>query len=328
MDFATLPPETNSGLMYSGPGSRSMMDAATAWDGLAARLYDAAVQCSSVTSKLAAGSRVPTQAAAAHIDWLNDAAAQADKMATAAKSAATAYELALAATVPPSAIQANRVLRTWLAETNCLGQSSPAIAEADGDYDQMWAQDVDTMHTYAVACADAATVTPFTSPPARAEPGENVTRAPGSRALKAAPDVISAGYQVVSTIPDALVALSASPLTAFDAFLSPVTSSLSRLGSLSAPSDFAINHLNSLNKRAALQSAAALLSLLPNRGRAGGAPATTGFGRAASIGILSVPRDWTASTPSSETAAPQRCWSYEPMHLVGTGVPPHWPLTR
>jgi hypothetical protein len=187
----------------------------------------------------------------------------------------------------------------------------------------MWAQDVDTMHAYAVASADAATVPPFTSPPARAEPGENVTRAPGSWALMAAPQVISSGYQVVSTIPAALVALSASPLTAFDALLSPVTSSLSKLGSLSAPSDFATNHLNSLNKHAALHSAAALLALLPNRGRAGGAPATTGFGRAISIGMLSVPQGWMATTSCLESVAPQRGWGYEPMRLVGTGEPPH-----
>ncbi len=328
MDFRTLPPETNSGLMYSGPGSRSMTNAATAWDGLAARLYDAAAQCSSVTSKLAAGSQALTRVAAARIDWLNDAAAQAEKTATAAKSVAGAYELALAAMVSPAAIQANRMLRAWLAETNCLGQSGPAIAQAERDYDQMWAQDVDTMHTYAEACAEAATVTPFPAPPARAEAGENVTRAPGSRALKAAPDVISTGHQVVSTITDALVALAASPLTPFDALLAPATSSLSKLGSLCAPSDFAINHLNSRYKHAALDSAAALLSLLPNLRRAGGAPATTGFGRATSIGIMSVPRGWMAKTPCSETVAPQRGWGYEPMHLVVTGQTPHWPLTR
>ncbi|MDT5116133.1 MAG: hypothetical protein QOE30_1872 [Mycobacterium sp.] len=330
MDIGTLPPETNSGLMYSGPGSRSMMDAAIAWDGLAARLYNAAAQCHSVISKLAAGWQGPaattlTQAAATHAGWLNAVAAQADRTATQAMSAANAYDLALAAMVPPSAIQANRMLRTWLAETNCLGQSSPALADAESDYDQMWAQDVDTMYTYAAACADAVTVTPFLSPPpVGTEPG--VARAPGSWALQAAPEVISAGCQVVSTIPDALDALFASPLTTFDAFLSPVTSSLSKLGSLSAPSDFAISHLNSLNKRAALDNAAALFSRLPNRSRAGGA--TTGFGRATSVGTLSVPQGWVAKTPRPATVAPQRGWVYAPVRLVEVNETPKWPLTR
>ena len=332
MDFGTLPPETNSGLMYLGPGSRSMMAAAIAWDGLAARLYNTAVRCNSVISELAAGWQGPaatalTRAAATHTGWLNAVAAQAERTATQAKSAANAYELALAAMVPPSAIQANRMLRTWLADTNCLGQSSPALADAESDYDQMWAQDVDTMYTYAQACADVVTVTPFLSPPpAGAE--TSATRAPGSWALKSAPEVISAGCQVISTIPDALDAVSASPLTGFDAFLSPVTSSLSKLGSLCAPSDFAINHLNFLNKRAALNSAAALLSRLPKRGRAGGAASTTGLGRATSIGMLSVPRGWVAKTPRPATVGPQRGWMYAPVRLVDVNEPPKWPLTR
>ncbi|WAC89890.1 PPE family protein [Mycobacterium sp. Aquia_213] len=306
--FSALPPETNSGLMNSGPGSRSMMAAATAWHELASRLYDTAKRCSSIT-----------RAAAAHVAWLNDVAAQAEQTAARAKWAADAYDLALAAMVPPSVIRANRMLRTWLAETNCLGQSSPEIAAADSDYDQMWAQDVDTMHTYARACADAATVTPFVSPPPT-----GVQPAPGSRALVVAPDVISCGYQVISTIPDALDALSeasGAPSAAFDTFLSPVTSSLSKLGSLCAPSDFAINHLNSLNKSAALKSAATLLSRLPIRGRA-----VSGVGRAASVGTLSVPPSWIAKTPRPATV--EHGWGYEPMHLVETGERPKWPQTR
>ena len=38
MNFATLPPEINSGRMYEGPGSGTMTEAATAWDRLAIRL--------------------------------------------------------------------------------------------------------------------------------------------------------------------------------------------------------------------------------------------------------------------------------------------------
>jgi hypothetical protein len=308
MDFAALPPEINSALMYSGPGSRPMMDAAKAWDGLATRLYHAAAQCSSATVNLAPAS--------AHIEWLNSVAAQADHTATQARSAASAYELALAAMVPPSAIQANRMLRTWLVEANCLGQSGPAIADADSDYDQMWAQDVDTMHVYARGCADAVAVTPFPSPPAGVNAGQ------GSWELRVAPTVISAARQVISAIPHALDALAEAPPTAFDAYLLPVTPALSKLGSLCAPSDFAINRLNALNKHAALRSAATLLSQSPHGSRG----ATSGVGRAASIGTLSVPQGWMAKTPPPATL--DRGWGYEPMHLVETGHPPKWPQTR
>lgn len=299
MEFATLPPETNSGLLYSGPGSRSMLDAAIAWDGLATRLYAAAAQCSSVTSKLTPEEQGSTTA---HIAWLNGAAAQAERTAAQAKSAASAYELALVAMVPPAAIRANRMLWTWLAETNCLGQSSPAVADAESDYDQMWAQDVDTMQTYAQASADAAAVTPFASPPpAGAHSGR------GHRALTTAPVLIAAARRVMSAIPVALDALSTSSGASLMTF--GVTPSLSKLDFVSSPSDFAINHLNSLNKNAALQSAAMLY-----RSAHGGRGAMSSFGRAASIGTLSVPRGWIAKTP--RPATPQRGGGREPMRLV------------
>jgi PPE family len=38
MDFAMLAPEINSGRIYAGPGSGSMVAAAAAWDALAAEL--------------------------------------------------------------------------------------------------------------------------------------------------------------------------------------------------------------------------------------------------------------------------------------------------
>jgi hypothetical protein len=94
----------------------------------------------------------------------------------------------------------------------------------------------------------------------------------------------------MSTVPEALRAVSLSPLTTFDTSLSPVTSSLSKLSSLSAPADTAIKHLNSLNK------AAALRWLLPNRGGARGAPITAGFGRGMPVGSVSVPRAWATAT--------------------------------
>jgi PPE-repeat protein len=42
MDFGALPPEINSGRMYSGPGCGSTLTAAAAWDGLAADLQSTA----------------------------------------------------------------------------------------------------------------------------------------------------------------------------------------------------------------------------------------------------------------------------------------------
>jgi hypothetical protein len=43
MDFGLLPPEINSGRMYSGAGSGPMLAASAAWDGLAAELGSTAL---------------------------------------------------------------------------------------------------------------------------------------------------------------------------------------------------------------------------------------------------------------------------------------------
>lgn len=275
MDFATLPPEINSGQMYSGPGAGSMMKAATAWDGLATHLCAAAADYTAVT-----------EAAAPYIDWLNVLAAQARLAGARAAAAAGAHQSALAAMVPPPVITANRARRMSLAQQNCLGQTGPAIADLDAAYERMWARDADAMYAYAGASADAAEVPPFPSPPA------HPCAAAGTWVLKSAPDVLAAGSRVMSTIPRALRALSVSPLASFDASLAPATASLSRLSSLSAPSGVAITHLNRLNKQAALRS------LFTKPVPATRAASTARLGSGASIGKLSVPHAWaTATTP-------------------------------
>ncbi len=274
MDFATLAPEINSGLMYSGPGAGPMIQAATAWDRLAVRLSTAAADYRSVTAKLAAA-----RGMAPYLDWLGTVAARAHQAAIQLAAAADAHQSACQAIVPPTAITENRARRRSLATANCLGQSSPAIADTDAEYERMWARDADAMYAYARASAEAAAVTPFASPP-----GNHDT---DTWALKSAPDVVSAGNKVMAAIPEALQALSASPLAAFDASLSSATPSLSRLSSLAAPTDWSISHLNSLNKRAAL------CALLRKPARA---ESTPGFGRGTSVGKLSVPPAWATAT--------------------------------
>ena len=52
MDFAMLPPEINSGRIYTGPGSGPIMAVATAWDALAEDLYATANSDQAVISEL------------------------------------------------------------------------------------------------------------------------------------------------------------------------------------------------------------------------------------------------------------------------------------
>jgi PPE-repeat protein len=220
MDFAMLPPEINSGRMYSGPGSGPMLAAVVAWDGLAAELYSAASSYQSVVSGLASGpwlgpsSASMAAAAAPYAAWMSTTAAQAEQTATQARMAATAYETAFAATVPPPLIAANRSLLMALVATNFFGQNTAAIAATETQYAEMWAQDVAAMYGYAGSSASATTLTPFTPPLPSTNPGglaaqaATVAQATGTSAATNTQTVLS---HLTSAVPTALQGL-ASPL--------------------------------------------------------------------------------------------------------------------
>ncbi|WP_240275214.1 PPE family protein [Mycobacterium ulcerans] len=149
-----MPPEVNSTRMHTGAGVAPMLAAGAAWEGLAAELSTAATSFGSVTTDLAGGpwqgpaSVAMTTAAAPYIAWLTDAAGHAHTAATHAISAANVFETALATTVHPAVVTANRSLLATLVATNLLGQNSPTIAATEAAYEQMWAQDVAAMTAY------------------------------------------------------------------------------------------------------------------------------------------------------------------------------------
>src|ERR1700691_5024905 len=171
MDFGILPPEINSGRMYTGAGTGPMLAAAAAWDDLAAELGSAASSYASEVADLTSGawqgpsSASMAAAAAPYVAWMNATAAQAEETGSQAKVAAAAYEAAFAATVPPPVISANRALLMMLIATNILGQNTPAIAATAAHYLEMWAQEAAAMYPYAGSSASAAQLTPFTEPP-------------------------------------------------------------------------------------------------------------------------------------------------------------------
>jgi PPE-repeat protein len=320
MCFARVPPEINSGRMYYGSGSATMMAAATAWDQLAANLYETAASFRAATSKLAAESGQAAiamgRAFASYLGWLDDAATKAAHAATQAAAAATAYESALAALVPPEVINANRAWLSSLATRNCLGQVSPIIADADAEYERMGVNDAEAMSAYARACADASALTPFSTPHLDVDPahqGAAVTRT--SRALTNAPDVIAAGHQVMAAISAALQAMSSSAQTTLDVHLSPVASSLSKLSSLVPAAEIAIKNLDQLNRATMVLHAAVIMSSV-NQRAPDGAALTGGIGRGRSIGALSVPQRWIKVTTEPTAEEPQYIWFRQPMHLV------------
>lgn len=153
MSFVVLPPEVNSGLMYSGPGSGTLIGAATAWQELAESLVGTGSSMSSVLSGLQGpwlgpSAEAMTGAVSPFVGWLHGTAAQAAQMGAQASAAASAYEMAHAGVVPPPMIEANRSLLGSLIATNFFGQNTPAIGATEAHYGEMWAQDGATMDTY------------------------------------------------------------------------------------------------------------------------------------------------------------------------------------
>ncbi|WP_052624669.1 type VII secretion system ESX-5 target PPE27, partial [Mycobacterium tuberculosis] len=100
-----------------------------------------------------------------YVAWLSQAAARAEQAGMQAAAAAAAYEAAFVMTVPPPVITANRVLVMTLIATNFFGQNSAAIAVAEAQYAEMWAQDAVAMYGYAAASASASRLIPFAAPP-------------------------------------------------------------------------------------------------------------------------------------------------------------------
>jgi PPE-repeat protein len=209
MDYGALPPEINSGKIYSGPGSAPLLSAAAAWDALAAELHSTAAAYGSVISELITTWHGPSStamvaAAAPYIAWLDRSAVQAEQTSVQARAAAASYEAVFAATVPPPVIAANRALLTSLIATNVLGQNTPAIAATEAQYAEMWAQDAAAMYSYAASSATATRLAPFTAAPTTADAdGEIDQSAAVTSALQssAASDVESALSEAVSQAP-------------------------------------------------------------------------------------------------------------------------------
>jgi PPE-repeat protein len=172
MFYGAFPPEFNSGRMYAGPGSESMLAAAVAWDELAMELQSTSSSYATVISGLTSspwlGPSSMSMAAAAtpYVAWLQQTAAQAHLAASKATEAASAYETAFAATVPPPVIEANRAYLSQLVATNILGQNTSEIAATEAQYSEFWAKDAAAMDTYFASSATASNSLPtFNDPP-------------------------------------------------------------------------------------------------------------------------------------------------------------------
>ena len=166
-DFAAMPPEVNSALMYAGVGSGPMMAASATWNNLASELSTTAAQYESIVSTLTtehwrgAGSTSAAAAAQPYIEWLTSTAAAAEQAGAQAAASAAAYEAAFAATVSPAVVAANRSLLMALTASNILGINTPAILATEAHYSEMWVQDATAMHAYSAAATSSAALQPL-----------------------------------------------------------------------------------------------------------------------------------------------------------------------
>jgi PPE-repeat protein len=223
LDFALLPPEVNSGLMYAGPGSGPMLTASSAWASLSAELHTMAAAYEAVVAALTDGSWLGPAAASmaassqAQVEWLAGTGAQAEQVAVQAAAAVSAFEAAFMATVPPAEIAANRALLMQLIATNLLGQNTAAILATEAMYAEMWAQDAAAMYGYAGASSAASTLAPFVMAAESANSaGLGAQAAAVSQAVGS-----SAGESVTNALAAAAAPVLGNPpwLTDVDAFL-------------------------------------------------------------------------------------------------------------
>jgi PPE-repeat protein len=334
MDFGALPPEINSGRMYSGPGCGSMLAAAAAWDELAADLHSTAASCQAVIGDLTGAawlgpsSASMAAAVAPYIAWMTTTAALCEQTASKARAATAAYEAAYAMTVPPAVIAANRAQLMVLIATNILGQNTPAIAATEAHYGEMWAQDATAMYEYARASAAASVLPPFTSPP----PTTNPALVAGQVGAFAHASATSAGAGLqLPAVPNALAGFAQSLPAAAQllSLLSPVNLAVSSASTGITSTGMAGSYAGlgyaahyDPDGASKIDSILARLGAVPG-GSGTGASASVGsaelgagsraapvlsagVGQASSIGALSVPPSWAAATPPIRLVAAAR----------------------
>lgn len=321
LDFAAIPPEITSSLMYAGAGAGPLMAAATAWNNLAAELSTTATQWESIITLLTteqwtgAGSAAAAAASQPIVTWLTTSAAAAEQAGAQATASAAAYEAAFAATVPPPVIAANRTLLATLIATNFLGVNSAAIAATEAQYAEMWVQDATMMATYQAASLAAGVLQPVT---------------PMTPATNPAADSLQAAAVANSAVNAPVQALAAPAATSLPFTTDGLLSSIDNF--LGTPSVFnAINGavntgawftMNAIPNGVALGQKLGTVGSIPYAlsdavapatgagiipgtmvGSVSGAATSATMGEASAVGGLSVPAGWNAAAPASAASS-------------------------
>ncbi|MGE2815403.1 PPE family protein [Mycobacterium heidelbergense] len=321
LDFAAIPPEITSSLMYAGAGAGPLMAAATAWNNLAAELSTTATQWESIITLLTteqwtgAGSAAAAAASQPIVTWLTTSAAAAEQAGAQATASAAAYEAAFAATVPPPVIAANRTLLATLIATNFLGVNSAAIAATEAQYAEMWVQDATMMATYQAASLAAGVLQPVTPmSPATNPAGDSLQAAAVANSAVSAP-VQALAAPAATSLPFTTDGL----LSSIDNFLGTPSVFNAINGAVNTGAWFTMNSIPnavSLGQKLgtvgsipyALSDAVAPATgagIIPGTmvGSVSGAATSATLGEASAVGGLSVPASWNAAAPASAASS-------------------------
>ncbi len=198
MDLLTLPPEVTSALIHAGPGAGPMLEAAAAWESLAAELESTVDAYSAAVSTLTESWTGPSssgmlEAVQPYLTWMRNTAHQAHQTAASAQDAASAITTAVASVVPPPVVGANRARLAQLLATNLLGVNLPAIAQVEDEYQAMWAANSAALSRYQASSAQATAALPrFLTPDPIVNPAgvSAQTAATQAAAAPAAPGLV------------------------------------------------------------------------------------------------------------------------------------------
>ncbi|GAB1816310.1 PPE family protein, partial [Mycobacterium sp. MUNTM1] len=347
MEFGFLPPEVNSGRMYAGPGSGSLLAAAGSWDSLSAELGITAAVYESVLSGLTGlfwhgpAAQAMTAGAAPYVAWLYSTAERAQQAAMQARAAAAAYELAHAMTVPPPAVAANRTQLATLVATNFFGQNTAAIAATEAQYAEYWAQDAAAMYGYSASSTAAVQFSPFSSP--RQTTTNDGVAAQQDAVAQATANASSSGTDSGSGS-DVVIVNSSTSNSSSELFriLDTIQGAQTTFRSIFTAEGTTAGIIQADKNLGILPNLAAVPAALPKAPALSGA--TSGLGnvnavlaRAGRIGPMSVPAGWTGATANQVAAVPggglsdlmatdavARTGSVRPPRTPGTAGPPAW----
>ena len=322
-DFAAMPPEVNSALMYAGAGAGPMMAASATWNNLASELSTTAAQYESIVSTLTsehwrgAGSISAAAAAQPYIEWLTSTAAAAEQAGAQAAASAAAYEAAFALTVSPAVVAANRALLMALTASNILGINTPAILATEAHYSEMWVQDATAMHAYSAAAASSAALQPLkpsrqtaNSASAEAEQTNVVSQFFSDLANDWNNNLPAGDTWWASLAGTPLGELATAAQSAFGTNF--VFNAVQQVGVTSAwfvgngiPT--AVSYIHTIATSPIGAIGAAVGNVTPASGAALAAPSTlvsstapsAGLGGASTVGKLSVPNSWSSAVPET-----------------------------